>query len=122
MGTKSVAQKLLIKPDTAVWSSDSSYLELIQPLPENVHQADGPDQAATALIFAQNAGSLRDILSAQEGRLGQQNALWVAYPKANRADINRESLATIMVEHGMRPIGQVSLDDVWSAMRFRPAD
>jgi len=26
----------------------------------------------------------------------------------------------ILAELGMRPIGQVSLGDVWSAMRFRP--
>jgi hypothetical protein len=121
MSTKSVAQKLLIKPDTTVWSSHSSHLELIQPLPDSVRQADGPGEATTALIFADDAGSLREILTTHEGRLEQPNALWVAYPKANRADINRDSLCTIMVEHGMRPVGQVSVDDVWSAMRFRPA-
>jgi hypothetical protein len=64
--------------------------------------------------------SLRDVLAAHKDRMSQPNVLWVAYPKANRADINRDTLWPILGEHGMRPIGQVSVDEVWSAMRFRP--
>jgi hypothetical protein len=44
----------------------------------------------------------------------------VAYPKGNRADINRDSVWPILAEHGLRPIAQVSVDEVWSALRFRP--
>jgi hypothetical protein len=36
------------------------------------------------------------------------------------ADINRDTLWPILAEYGMRPIGQVAIDDVWSALRFRP--
>jgi hypothetical protein len=46
--------------------------------------------------------------------------LWVAYPKGNRADINRDTLWPILAEHGLRPITQVAVDGVWSALRFRP--
>ena len=47
--------------------------------------------------------------------------LWIAYPKGGRADINRDSLYPIVAEAtGMRPVTQVSLDDTWSALRFRP--
>lgn len=38
----------------------------------------------------------------------------------SRTDINRDSLWPILAEHGLRPVAQVSLDDVWSTMRFRP--
>ncbi len=34
MSTKSVAEKLLIKPGTTVWISPASRVELIEPLPE----------------------------------------------------------------------------------------
>ena len=120
MSTKSVAEKLLIKPNTTVWSSHASRRDLIAPLPGGVRHVDGPEQAATALVFADDAGSLRDILAAHKDRLARSNTLWVAYPKANRADINRDSLWPILSEYGMRPIGQVAVDEVWSAMRFRP--
>jgi hypothetical protein len=46
--------------------------------------------------------------------------LWVVYPKDNRTDLNRDSLWPILAAHGLRPITQVAVDDVWSALRFRP--
>jgi hypothetical protein len=46
--------------------------------------------------------------------------LWVAYPKGNRTDVNRDTLWPILDEHGMRPVTQVSINQVWSALRFRP--
>jgi hypothetical protein len=119
MSTKSQAEKLLIKPNTTVWSSHASHLDLIQPLPEKVRHVDRLEQATTALVFADDAGSLRDILTAHKDQLARPSIFWVAYPKANRADLNRDSLWPILGEYGMRPIGQVSVDEVWSAMRFR---
>jgi hypothetical protein len=119
MSTKSQAEKLLIKPNTTVWSSHASHLDLIQPFPEKVRHVDRLEQATTALVFADDAGSLRDILTAHKDQLARPSIFWVAYPKANRADLNRDSLWPILGEYGMRPIGQVSVDEVWSAMRFR---
>jgi hypothetical protein len=120
MSTKSVAEKLLIKPNTTVWFSHAPHLDLVKPLPENVRRVDGPAQATTALIFADDACTLRDILTAHKEQLARPDIFWVAYPKGNRADINRDTAWPILGEHGMRPIGQVSLDEVWSALRFRP--
>jgi hypothetical protein len=120
MAAKTVAEKLLIKPNSTVWSSDAARLNLIQPLPESVRSVDALDQATTALIFAADAGSLRAILTTYRDHLTQPATLWVAYPKANRADINRDSVWPIVAEYGLRPIGQVAVDDVWSALRFRP--
>ena len=120
MATKTVAQKLLIKPDTTVWCSDAAHRHRIEPLPDGVGCVDAMERAATALVFASDARSLRDILTAHEAELALPGTLWVAYPKGNRTDINRDTLWPILGEYGMRPIGQVSVDEVWSALRFRP--
>ena len=120
MSTKSVAEKLLIKPNTTVWVSDAAHRDLIEPLPESVSGVDDPTQATTALVFAENAGALRDILAAHGESLARPSTLWVAYRKGNRADLNRDSLWPMLTEYGMRPIGQVAVDEVWSALRFRP--
>lgn len=120
MSAKSVAEKLLIKPNTTVWSSHSSHVDLIEPLPEDVRHVGAPEQATTALVFAGDAGSLRDILTEHRDHLADPSTLWVAYPKGNRTDINRDTLWPILGEYGMRPIGQVSVSEVWSALRFRP--
>ena len=120
MATKTVADKLLIKPNTNVWTSHSDRLNLIDPLPSGVGVADSPAKATVALAFADDAASIRDLLSAHGDQLQKATTIWVAYPKGNRADINRDSLWPILAEHGLRPIGQVAVDDVWSALRFRP--
>jgi hypothetical protein len=119
MSTKSVAEKLLIRPDSALWASDAARLERIGPLPDGVRRVDGLADATTALVFADDAASARAILSNQGDALKRPEVFWVAYPKANRSDINRDSLWPILAEFGMRPISQVAIDDVWSALRFR---
>jgi hypothetical protein len=119
MSSKSVAKKLLIKPGSTLWLSDASRRALVEPLPEGVREVAGPGQATTALVFADDATSLRQILDTNKDQLARTAALWVAYPKANRTDINRDTLWPILAEHGLRPITQVAIDDVWSALRFR---
>jgi len=120
MAAKTVAEKLLIKPGSTVWASDPGRLELIGPLPEGVRRVDEANEATTALVFADDAASLRAILDVRATQLRGAAALWVAYPKANRTDINRDTLWPIVGEHGLRPIAQTALDEVWSALRFRP--
>jgi hypothetical protein len=120
MSAKSVADKLLIKPATTVWSSHPDRLTLLEPLPDDVRVVDHPEEAATAVVFGDDAQSLRRVVAAHAGQLAQSGSVWVAYPKGNRTDINRDSVWPILTEHGLRPIGQVALDDVWSALRFRP--
>jgi hypothetical protein len=119
VSAKSVADKLLIKPETTVWSSDASRTELLQPLPEGVRLLDRPEGAMTAVAFADDSAAVRRIVGRHKESLAQSAAFWIAYPKANRADINRDSLWPILADYGFRPISQVAIDDVWSALRFR---
>jgi hypothetical protein len=116
---KTVAEKLLIKPHTAVWLSAREHRGLIEPLPDGATHANEPAQASVAVVFAADAVSLRAVLDQHKAGLGAPGAFWVAYPKANRTDINRDSLWPILAEYGMRPNSQIAIDDVWSALRFR---
>lgn len=118
--SKLVTEKLLIKPNTMLWLSHTDRIELLGPLPEGVMQAGGLEHAATGIVFADSAAALREILTLHRESLAQPSNFWVLYPKANRADINRDSLWPILAEYGLRPITQIAIDDVWSALRFRP--
>ena len=120
MSTKSVSEKLLIRPNTSLWSSHPSRSQLVDPLPASVQRVAGPGLATTALVFADDSDSLRRVLDEHRGELAAPKAFWVLYPKANRTDVNRDTLWPILAEYGMRPISQVAVDDVWSALRFRP--
>jgi hypothetical protein len=120
VSTKSVAEKLLINPSTTIWCSDPKRVALLGPLPKDARAVTRVDQAETAIVFADDSASLRRILAKQRERLTKPSTLWVAYPKGNRADINRDTVWPILAEFGMRPIGQVAVDETWSALRFRP--
>ena len=36
-------------------------------------------------------------------------------------DVNRDILAKSLAGRGVRPVRQIAIDEVWSALRFRPA-
>lgn len=120
MVQRSVAQKLLIRPGSAVWVSDPARLPLIGPLPEGVRSAHGMDAADVAVVLVDDEAGLRALADAHREVLGAPRVLWLVYPKGNRIALNRDSLWRLMADYGVRPITQVAVDEVWSALRFRP--
>jgi len=79
------------------------------------------DSGAAVLVFAANskqlvANSKPAIDAAKEDRLS-----WIAYPKAGQlgTDLNRDKLVQLVKPHGIEGVRLVSIDEVWSAMRFR---
>jgi len=120
VAAKTVADKLLVKPQTAVWISDDEHRPLIEPLPEGAEHIDDLGEAGVAVLFAADAAAARQLLDQHRDQLARPATLWVAYPKGNKSDINRDTLWPIVVEYGLRPNGQVAVDEAWSALRFRP--
>src|SRR5215203_1864803 len=47
-------------------------------LPAGVRRVDAPEHATTALVFADDAASLRDLLATHQERLARLDILWVA--------------------------------------------
>jgi hypothetical protein len=119
MSPKSVTEKLRIASGATLWSSHPDRLDLIGPLPPQARVVARPEEASAAIVFGDDAASLRKLIAQHAGALRDRDLVWVAYPKGNRSDINRDSLWPILAEHGLRPIGQVALDEAWSALRFR---
>ena len=120
MATKSIAEKRGIKPDTTVWYSPAERIELIEPMPERGRRVEGPEQAATAVVFVDDSTSARKIIAGEAMRLAAAGSFWVAYRKGNRTDINRDRSLAIHADHGMRPMGQVAIDDVWAGLALVP--
>ena len=90
--TKTVAEKLQIKPNTTVWVSDPARIALLTPLPDGVRESDQPATASVAVVFADDAAAVRAALEKLAADLTKPAAFWVAYPKGNKADINRDTL------------------------------
>lgn len=59
------------------------------------------------------------IEAAKEDRIA-----WAAYPKAGQlgTNLNRDVLWKRLLKDDIQGVRQVALDDVWSAMRFRPKE
>jgi hypothetical protein len=119
MATKTIADKLSMKPATTVWISHPERLDLIEPLPAGTTIVEAPSDATMAIAFADDVDALRSLVRIHGKALAHPTTLWVAYPKGNRSDLNRDSLWPLLTGAGVRPNGQVSIDDVWSALRFR---
>jgi len=81
-----------------------------------------PVTADAVVGFAVRRDDL-DQLTAVIGAACADRLAWIGYPKAGKlgTDLNRDRLAQAVAAHGIQPVRQVSIDDTWSALRFRPA-
>ena len=122
MSAKAVAEKLLVKPGATVWLSSPRGLELIRPLPAGAHAVPAIDEAGVAVLFAGSEAELERLLDQSGDRLHKPDVLWIAYPKAGKSDLKRDTIPPHLTRRSMRPVGQVAIDDVWSALRFRSLD
>jgi hypothetical protein len=80
--------------------------------------------ADAVVLFVTAAADLTgDDADAVVGAARRDVVAWVAYPKAGQlgTDLNRDSLAAALTARAVRPVRQISIDNVWSALRFRPA-
>jgi hypothetical protein len=115
-----IAKKLRVRPGARIWVSDASLVEDLGGLPEGAATVNAPATASVALLVARDRDSLRDQLTRHRADLLAMEVLWVVYPKAGPRDLTRDTTWPVLVEFDLRPIGQASIGDRWSAMRFRP--
>lgn len=114
--------KLQIKPGQRV-----AALTGAQPVPEGLlagaELVDDPAGADAVIAFVRLRGELTGSASPALEAARQGRMAWIAYPKAGKlgTDLNRDLLAAAIAGQGVQPVRQVALDDVWSALRFRPA-
>jgi len=79
--------------------------------------------ADAVIAFVTDGESLQRLRLQIVGAVARDALVWVAYPKAGQlgTDLNRDLLARVLLDDGVRPVRQISVDQVWSALRFRPA-
>jgi hypothetical protein len=84
----------------------------------------GEDTADVVLLYSRSREQLVRDAATAIAAVAAGGVLWVCYPKKSAgtpSDLSRESCRDLIAAHGWRPVAQVAIDDVWSAMRFRPA-
>ena len=75
------------------------------------------------LIFVKDESDLKDTVPQSIHNLTEDGVLWFAYPKKSskkyNSDISRDKGWDLVNSHGFQPVRQVSIDEDWSALRFR---
>jgi hypothetical protein len=74
------------------------------------------------VVFVADRATLEAHRATIVGAAAADRLTWVAYPKARQlgTDLNRDTVAAQLQESGIQPVRQIAVDDVWSALRFRP--
>jgi hypothetical protein len=90
---------------------------------ENIEPAGSPATADAVIAFVRTQAALDTVAAPAIEAARADRLAWIAYPKARQldTDLNRDRLAAALVSRGVQPVRQVSIDDTWSALRFRPA-
>ncbi len=124
----SLADKLQIRQgQTLVVSNAPSGMveRLTAELPGLRVTAEPAPSPDAVLLYVTSLAEARQLASDAMQKVSPDALLWIAYPKGGSkmpTDVNRDRLWDALQETGWRPVRQVALDEVWSAMRFRPAE
>lgn len=118
---KTIAEKLQIKPgnDVLIVGAEPGQRALLDPLPEDTSVVEGTT-GDVAVLFATDRATLDSLLAETIPTLSDTRAVWIAYPKGNRTDINRDSIWKRAEELSWTLNANVALGDIWSAVRIKP--
>ena len=86
---------------------------------------DKQEKSANTLVFINNNKEYLDFLSSGLKNVEHDSVLWFAYPKGTskiKTDINRDTIRVTGEEFGITTVTAISIDNTWSALRFRPIE
>jgi hypothetical protein len=87
--------------------------------------ASGSGSTDAVLLFVNSLAEAQRLAPTAIGAVEANGRLWMAYPKGTskvKTDVNRDRLWEAIKPLGWLATRQIALDDIWSAMRFRPAE
>ncbi len=86
---------------------------------------DSNKKNTNTLVFINDKKEFLAFLNNQLAFIELDSTLWVAYPKGTskvKTDINRDILRITAEEFYLSTVSAISIDNTWSALRFRPID
>jgi hypothetical protein len=120
LGPGELEQKLQIKPLQSV--------AVVNAPPESglrqpTTGGPNPDQADVVIGFAVRPADLAWLRSVYAAARAGRPA-WVIYPEPGQPgiDLRRDWLIRALRQYGVEAVGDVSINNTWSALRLRPAN
>ena len=91
-------------------------------LAQGLETTDAPGAADAIVTFVRNRPDLDTVATSAIEAARRDQLVWIAYPKAGKlgTDLNRDILRESLADQGIQPVRQIAIDEVWSALRFRP--
>ena len=122
-----VARKLGMNPGmrALIIAPPPGYLKLLAPLPDGLtvsSRAGG--KYPFVQVFATRLSEISRIARKLSKHAAPNALVWISYPKKNSrtgGDLSRDLIREAMSATGWRTVSIVAIDEVWSALRFRPA-
>jgi hypothetical protein len=120
--TRSVVEKLLVKPGSraVVLHAPPGYLDQL-PSSVQVEQqlGDGPYDFTQAFVTRKD--ELVALAPKVRAAVKPGGLAWFCYPKGKAlpTDLNRDIVRVTLEPLGLETVTQVSIDDVWSALRTK---
>ena len=129
MADASLIKKLGIKPKQRLMilnAPEGFSAQIGSLLPTEVELFNSPSpgiQFDIVIQFVRNKSEVEKDTPIAIGMVKPGGRLWLLYPKQSSkvpTDINRDILWKIFPDSEWRPVTQISIDEIWSALRFRP--
>lgn len=82
-------------------------------------------KSTNTLVFINNQKEYLNFLKNDLKHIEPDSVLWFAYPKGTskiKTGINRDTIRATGVAFGITTVTAISIDDTWSALRFRPVE
>jgi hypothetical protein len=128
MAISSLVKKLHIKQGQRILllNGPVGYSKTLGQLPEGVELAQKPKGTFDFVqLFVKNSDELNHLAPQAIKAVKHDGLLWICYPKRSskvQTDLTRDVIWDLVKDEGLIGVSLVSIDDVWSAMRFRPPE
>jgi hypothetical protein len=121
-----LTKKLGMKPGQriAILNAPEGYRDELVILPADIELTTALDGTFDMVhLFVRERAELDQYALQAIQALKPGGLLWISYPKQSArlpTDITRDRGRDVLSRVGWGPITQISIDEVWSALRFKP--
>ncbi|MDH3217423.1 MAG: DUF3052 domain-containing protein [Candidatus Krumholzibacteria bacterium] len=122
---RTLAQKLGIKEGFRIKTvaAPSGYRKILGTLPGKVVTVRSRSRARLDLVhvFVTRADLLKGHLPALRKQIVPDGAIWVSWPKKSSGlatDLNKSTVRTLGIGHGLVDVKVCAVDETWSALKF----
>ena len=123
-----LAKKLQIKPNSRwlIYDAPAGYPDSLNPLPDGAEVVFNTEGNFNGIqLFVTNSTELAANLQIIAPLLKDDTIFWIIYPKKNSgisSDLEMMSSWEAPGSYGLRPVAAAAVNEVWTALRFRPID